>query len=57
MPTHTYVAPSYQTLRRAIRSVDAHALDTAVSGWLHTQVSAGRLSTGQLTALVIALEG
>jgi predicted transposase YbfD/YdcC len=55
--THTYVAPSYQTLRRAIRSVDAHALDTAVSGWLHTQVSAGRLSTGQLTALVIALDG
>lgn len=55
--THTYVAPSYQTLRRAIRSIDAHALDTAVCGWLHTQVSAGRLSTGQLTALVIALDG
>jgi predicted transposase YbfD/YdcC len=55
--TRTYVAPSYQTLRRAIRSVNAHALDTAVSGWLHTQVSAGRLSTGQLTALVIALDG
>jgi Domain of unknown function (DUF4338)/DDE_Tnp_1-associated len=55
--THTSVAPSYQTLRRAIRSIDAHALDTAVCGWLHTQVSAGRLSTGQLTALVIALEG
>jgi predicted transposase YbfD/YdcC len=55
--THTYVAPSYQTLRRAIRSIDAHALDTAVSDWLHTQVSAGRLSTSQLTALVIALDG
>jgi predicted transposase YbfD/YdcC len=55
--THTYVAPSYQTLRRAIGSVDAHALDTAVSGWLHTQLNTGRLSTGQLTALVIALDG
>jgi predicted transposase YbfD/YdcC len=55
--TRTYLAPSYQTLRRAIRSVDAHALDTAVTGWLHDQVSAGRLSTGQLTALVIALDG
>ena len=55
--TGTYLAPSYQTLRRAIRSVDAHALDTAVSGWLHAQVSAGRLSTGQFTALVLALDG
>jgi predicted transposase YbfD/YdcC len=55
--THTYVAPSYQTLRRAIHSIDAHALDTAVSDWLHTQVSTGRLSTSQLTALVIALDG
>ena len=55
--THTYVAPSYQTLRRAIGSVDAHALDTAICGWLHTQVSTGRLSAGRLTALVIALDG
>jgi hypothetical protein len=46
--TRTYVAPAYQTLRRAIRSVDAHALDTAVTNWLHTQVSTGRLSPGQL---------
>jgi hypothetical protein len=27
--THTYVVPTYQTLRRAIRAVDAHALDAA----------------------------
>lgn len=55
--TRTYLAPAYQTLRRAIRSVDAHALDTTVTGWLHAQVSAGRLSTGQLTRLIIALDG
>jgi hypothetical protein len=55
--TRTYLVPSYQTLRRAIRDVDAHALDTAVTGWLHVQVSAGRMSTGQLTALVTALDG
>jgi predicted transposase YbfD/YdcC len=55
--TRTYPAPSYQTLRRAIRLVDAHTLDTAVTRWLHAQVSAGRMSTGQLTALVIALDG
>ena len=55
--TGTYLAPAYQTLRRAIRSVDAHALDTAVTGWLHAQVSAGRLSTGRFTALVLALDG
>jgi len=55
--TGTPVAPAYQTLRRAIRSVDAHALDAAVTGWLHDEVSAGRLSTGQLTRLVIALDG
>ena len=55
--TGTYVAPAYQTLRRAIRSVDAHALDTAVTGWLHAQVTAGHLSTGQLTRLIIALDG
>lgn len=55
--TGTYVAPSYQTLRRAIRSVDAHALDTAATGWLHAQVTAGHLSTGQLTRLIIALDG
>jgi predicted transposase YbfD/YdcC len=55
--TGTHVAPAYQTLRRAIRSVDAHALDTAVTGWLHAQVHAGRLTAGQLTALVIALDG
>jgi hypothetical protein len=55
--TGTYLAPAYQTLRRAIRSVDAHALDTVVTGWLHAQVSAGRLSTGQFTALVLALDG
>jgi hypothetical protein len=30
--TRTYVAPAYQTLRRAIRSVDAHTLDTAITG-------------------------
>jgi len=51
------VAPAYQTLRRAIRAVDAPALDTAVTGWLHDEVSAGRLSTGQLARLVIALDG
>ena len=33
--TRTLVAPSYPTLRRAIRSVDAHALDAAVTGWLN----------------------
>ena len=55
--TGTYMAPAYQTLRRAIRSVDAHALDTAVTGWLHAQITAGRLSTGQFTALVLALDG
>ena len=55
--TGTYPAPAYQTLRRAIRSVDAHALDTAVTGWLHAQLTAGRLSTGQFTALVLALDG
>ena len=55
--TRTYVAPAYQTLRRAIRSVDAHALDAAVTGWLHAQLSAGRLSPGQLTQLIIALDG
>jgi Domain of unknown function (DUF4338)/DDE_Tnp_1-associated/Transposase DDE domain len=55
--TSTYLAPAYQTLRRAIRSVDAHALDAAVTSWLHTQVSAGRLSIGQLTRLIIALDG
>ena len=55
--TATLVAPAYQTLRRAIRSVDAHTLDTAVTGWLHAQVSAERLCTGQLTRLVIALDG
>jgi len=55
--TATYVAPAYQTLRRAIRDVDAHALDTTVAGWLQAQVSAGRLTTGQLTRLVIALDG
>ncbi len=55
--TGTHVAPAYQTLRRAIRAVDAHALDTAVTGWLHAQVHAGRLTTGQLTALVVALDG
>jgi hypothetical protein len=55
--TGTHVAPAYQTLRRAIRSVDAHALDTAVTGWLHAQVHAGRLTAGQLTALVVALDG
>jgi len=55
--TGTYVAPAYQTLRRAIRAVDAPALDTAVTGWLHDEVSAGRLSTGQLARLVIALDG
>lgn len=55
--TRTYVAPAYQTLRRAIRAVDAHALDAAVTGWLHAQLSAGRLSTGQLARLIIALDG
>ena len=55
--TGTHVAPAYQTLRRAIRSVDAQALDTAVTGWLHAQLNAGRLSTGQLTRLIIALDG
>ena len=55
--THTYLPPSYQTLRRAIRDCDAHALDTAVTGWLHAQVSAGRLTAGQLSALIIALDG
>ncbi|MCA1682343.1 MAG: transposase family protein, partial [Actinobacteria bacterium] len=55
--TGTHVAPAYQTLRRAIRSVDAHALDAAVTGWLHDEMSAGRLSTGQLARLVIALDG
>jgi hypothetical protein len=55
--TRTYLAPAYQTLRRAIRSVDAHALDTAVTNWLHTQVSTGRLSPGQLNRLIIALDG
>ena len=55
--TGTYMAPAYQTLRRAIRSVDAHALDTAVTGWLHAQITAGRLSAGQFTALVLALDG
>ena len=55
--TRTYLAPAYQTLRRAIRAVDAHALDTAVTGWLHAQVSTGRLSPGQLTRMIIALDG
>ena len=55
--TRTYVAPAYQTLRRAIRSVNAHALDATVTGWLHTQLSTGRLSPGQLTQLIIALDG
>ncbi len=55
--TATLVAPAYQTLRRAIRSVDAHTLDTAVTRWLHAQVNTGRLSTGQLTRLIIALDG
>jgi predicted transposase YbfD/YdcC len=55
--TRTYVAPASQTLRRAIRAVDAHALDAAVTGWLHAQVSAGHLSPGQLTQLIIALDG
>jgi predicted transposase YbfD/YdcC len=55
--TRTYLAPAYQTLRRAICAVDAHALDTAVTGWLHAQLSTGRLSSGQLTRLIIALDG
>jgi predicted transposase YbfD/YdcC len=55
--TRTYLAPAYQTLRRAIRAVDAHALDTAVTGWLHAQVNTGHLSPGQLTRLIIALDG
>ena len=55
--TRTYLAPAYQTLRRAIRAVNAHALDTAVTGWLHAQVSTGRLSPGQLTRMIIALDG
>jgi hypothetical protein len=55
--TRTYVAPAYQTLRRAIRSVDAHALDTAVTSWLHAQLSTGHLSSGQLTRLILALDG
>ena len=37
--------------------MDAHALDTAVTGWLHAQVHAGRLTAGQLTALVVAPDG
>ena len=55
--TGTHVPPAYQTLRRAIGSVDAHVLDTAVTGWLHTQLRAGALSPTQLTRLVIALDG
>jgi hypothetical protein len=39
-----YVAPSYHTLRRTLRAVDAGGLDTALSAWLWRQVRAGAVS-------------
>ena len=49
-----YVAPHADTIRRALASVDAHALDEVVGAWLFEQVGAGRLDADQL---VLALDG
>jgi hypothetical protein len=48
------VAPHEATLRRAVHSVDADALDTALGAWLAAQVAAGRLSD---EALAVAVDG
>lgn len=49
-----YVAPHADTIRRALASVDAAALDEVVGGWLLGQVRAGHLHRDQL---VLALDG
>lgn len=48
------IAPSEPTLRRAIRDVDAEALDRAIGAWLTTQVRKGNIDEQKL---VIALDG
>lgn len=52
--TQRYVAPHADTIRRALASVDAHALDEVVGAWLLRQVRAGHLDHDQL---VLALDG
>lgn len=49
-----YVAPHADTIRRALASVDAAALDEVVGTWLLRQVRSGRLHHDQL---VLALDG
>jgi predicted transposase YbfD/YdcC len=52
-----YVPPAYHTLRRAIRRVDADALDRLVSQWAWRQVDAGNIDGARLRRLALALDG
>ncbi len=49
-----YIAPHAQTFRRALREIDAEALDAVVGRWLFDQVKAGAVSEAQV---VLALDG
>ena len=52
-----YVPPSMQTIRRAVRAVDAAELDRVVGAWLWRMVKTKKITKGQLKRLVLALDG
>ena len=52
--TGRYVAPEESTLRRALKAIDADALDLVVTSWTADQIAAGNLDRAHTTHTQIA---
>jgi predicted transposase YbfD/YdcC len=52
-----YLPPSMQTIRRAVRSVEAAELDRVIGAWLWRLVKTMKITMGQFERIVLALDG
>ena len=52
-----YVPPSMQTIRRAVRTVEAAELDRVIGAWLWRLAKTRQITMGQFERLVLALDG
>jgi len=55
--TGRYHPPSLKTIKRAIKSIDAHAADAALCAWLRQEAAAGRVSMRHLAVGGKAVKG
>ena len=51
--TKRYIAPEESTIRRALKAVDANAVDVVVNAWIADQVRAGRIAAQE--AVIVGL--